>query len=325
MLSGAGPIGFDNNIVPSLAYAEADNFYEPVPSEDYAVNLLVNPCRGRQHDCCQDVFGAPAYANANRSRVAGTVSALGVVDGQGAALPVAQSRLQDQFVHFDSSCSEVVAAGGAAELRGAVKVKHTYDGFGNDVYTQCVGHNLAMDLRLETPACWDHNATVNATLPCVTVHGDVFPSCLAIAYFSSAYVVQCGGAYREDNHCGTFVELHEAQSFPGGKTSKVACDARCNAAVLSQVRLEGGFGNGYRTATLPLTVRGNATQVICEGSYELWWVQRTLWGFVTQLKKNFTAVAPACDFDSTYDRQKAFSSATLPDFQEPTTRFVPGH
>jgi len=321
----AGPTGFDNNIVPGLGYAPAENFYEPVPAEEYAVNLLVNPCRGRNYDCCQDVFGTPAYANANRSRVVGTVSALGVVDGNGITMPVSQSRLQDQFVHFDASCSEEIAAGGASELRGATTIKKTYDGFGEDVYTQCIGHNLAMDLKLETPACWDHNTTVNATLPCSTVHGDRFPSCLAVAYFSSAYIVQCGGGYREDNHCGTFVELHEAQTASGrGSGQGRICDERCNSAVLSQVRLEGGFVNGYRTATLPLTVMGNATQVICEGNYELWWVQRTLWGFVTQLKKNFTAVTPPCDFDSTYDRQKIFSSASLPQFEE-SLQFVPGH
>ena len=34
---------------------------------------------------------------------------------------------------------------------------------GNDVYTQCVGHNLAMDLEVQAPVCWDQNSTVRAT------------------------------------------------------------------------------------------------------------------------------------------------------------------
>ena len=91
------------------------------------------------------------------------------------------------------------------------------------------------------------------------------------------------------------------------------------------MRLEGGFVGGYRTATLPLTVRGNASQVLCEGDYELWWVQRTLWGFVTQLKKNFTIIAPSCDFDAAYDRQKPFSTRELPVEREWPPVFHPGH
>ena len=74
------------------------------------------------------------------------------------------------------------------------------------------------------------------------MNGDEFPSCLAIGYFSSAYVVQCGGQYREDDHCGTFVELHRAQSTSGGaegratpRQAKVACDVACNERILSQV------------------------------------------------------------------------------------------
>lgn len=71
-------------------------------------------------------------------------------------------------------------------------------------------------------------------------------------------------------------------------------------------------------------MRGNATEVVCEGDYELWWVQRTLWGSVTQLKKNFTVIAPACDFDVAYDRQKSFSTAALPVDPDPVV-FTPGH
>ena len=43
---------------------------------------------------------------------------------------------------------------------GRLKVKHTYDGYGTDRYTRCVGYNLAMDLDIKQPVCWDHNTTV---------------------------------------------------------------------------------------------------------------------------------------------------------------------
>jgi len=50
-----------------------------------------------------------------------------------------------------------------------------------------------MNLDLNTPACWDHNATINATLPCFGPRGNRFPNCVSIGYYSSAYIVQCGG------------------------------------------------------------------------------------------------------------------------------------
>lgn len=333
--SNTVPIGYDFDVIPGLRYMRASDFYEPVPAENYHVNLIVDPCRGHEPGCCQDVFGTPQYVGSTAARVPGTISALLSSDGDGDTSPVANSRLQDQYLHFDPDCDETIIAGSFRETKGTLSVKSSFDGFGNDVFTRCVGHNLAMDLDLKAPACWDHNNTVNATLPCFTVNGDRFPSCLAIGYFSSAYVVQCGGAYREDDHCGTFVELHQAKTgevaaaaasatLTGLATGKSACGVRCNERVLAQVRLEGGFSGGYRTTTLPLTIRGNASEVVCEGNYELWWVQRTLWGFVTQFKKNFTVVAPECDFDVPYDREEQFSTAALPEFTE-ATGFVPGH
>jgi len=329
------PFGFDYDEIPGRDYVKADDFYEPIPAEDYTVNVIVDPCRGKAHDCCQDVFGTPQYVTANYTRVEGSISSLRVVDEQGEEVDVSQSRLSDQLVYFDPDCGNDVVAGSTGEQRHVVtSIKKGYDGFGNDVYTQCVGQHLAMDLEVSAPACWDHNATVNATLSCTAVGGDTFPSCIAIAYYSSAHIVQCGGVYREDNHCGTFVELHPALSghYDGGESAALrakakglpACDLACNLAVLSQVRLEGGFVAGYRTATLPLTVQGNASKVVCAGDYELWWVQRTLWGYVTQLKKNFTVVAPACDFDTAYDQQRAFSTAALPE-ESASTDFYPKH
>ena len=102
-----GPIGFDNDIVPGLGYSPATNFYEPIPAEEYSVNIIVDPCRGHPYNCCQDVFGTPQYVTANATRVLGKKTALQLVDEKGESIPVAQSRLQDQLTHFDSTCSEV--------------------------------------------------------------------------------------------------------------------------------------------------------------------------------------------------------------------------
>jgi hypothetical protein len=283
-----------------------------VPADQYAVNIIIDPCRGHEPGCCQDVFGSPQYTAKNTSRYPGSVSALQVGDEGGSTIEMQNSRLMDQQLHFDPDCAAEVVSGGELEKSGKLPVKKSYDGFGSEVYTQCVGENLAMNLELKTPRCWDHHATVNSTLACANTHGDRFPSCLAIGYFASAAIVQCGGKYREDNHCGTFIELHAAQSaFDSGAGG--SCDIDCNEQVLSQVRLEGGFVGGYRTTTIPLTILGNSSEVVCEGKFELWWVQRTRWGFIVQFKKNMTVVAPPCDYDVPYDKKKIISTAPVQD------------
>ena len=43
-----------------------------------------------------------------------------------------------------------------------------------------------------------------------------------------------------------------------------------------------------------------------------------------KFKKNFTVVAPVCDFDTQYDREEMFSTISLPEFAEPS-EFTPGH
>mmetsp|Transcript_22181 Transcript_22181/g.28944 ORF Transcript_22181/g.28944 Transcript_22181/m.28944 type:complete len:410 (-) Transcript_22181:295-1524(-) len=322
------PFGFDFDVTPGLSYSRADEFYEPIPAEDYSVNIIVDPCRDHAIDCCQDVFGSPQYISPNRSRTTNSVSSLQLRTANGDAIETTKSRLADQAVHYDADCDESLVAGGSDEVNARIKVKKTYDGFGNNIYTRCIGVNLAINLELNTPACWDHNTTVNATLPCQGPGGEKFPSCVAVGYYSSAYIVQCGGVYREDNHCGTFIELHAALSSEnsgvGWEPGRAVCDLDCNMRVLSQTRLEGGFVGGYRTTTLPLTRYGNASQVVCQGNYELWWVQRTLWGFVTQFKKNFTVVSPECDFDIAYDSQRPYSTMDLP-VEAPSIEFKPGH
>ena len=259
--------------------------YEPVPADQYAINIIVDPCRGHEPDCCQDVFGTPQYVK-SFTRYPTSVSTIESADESGGTIPMERSRLMDNSVFFDPGCTSEVVSGGALERSGTLPVKKFYDSFGNDMYSQCIGENLAMDLELKTPRCWDHNATVNSTLTCSTVNGDRFSSCVAIGYFASAAIVQCGGKFREDDHCGTFIELHAAQSNEeeSGSSGRT-CDMECNEQPLSQVRLEGGFVGGYRTTTIPLTILGNSSQVVCEGKFELWWVQRTRWGFITQFKK----------------------------------------
>ncbi|KAJ0403832.1 hypothetical protein ATCC90586_000498 [Pythium insidiosum] len=110
------------------------------------------------------------------------------------------------------------------------------------------------------------------------------------APFETAYITQCSGAFALDNHCGTFLELHE----PG------------NEIILSQTRLLGEYPSGFRTTTLPLFFQGNKSRTICRGDYEIWWVQRTKYNFIVQKKKKFRVVSPECDFDFATNKYKNY-------------------
>ncbi|CAN0419916.1 unnamed protein product, partial [Scytosiphon promiscuus] len=56
--------------------------------------------------------------------------------------------------------------------------------------------------------CTDNNQTVNAPRSCQSITGEVSEHCLALGYSQTAISVICGGEYAEDDHCGTFLELH---------------------------------------------------------------------------------------------------------------------
>lgn len=43
---------------------------------------------------------------------------------------------------------------------------------------------------------------------CQTLTGETSEHCMAVGYSQTAISVVCGGDYAEDDHCGTFLELH---------------------------------------------------------------------------------------------------------------------
>ncbi|CAN0400668.1 unnamed protein product, partial [Laminaria digitata] len=56
---------------------------------------------------------------------------------------------------------------------------------------------------------------------CQTLTGETYEHCIAVGYSQTAISVVCGGDYAEDDHCGTFLELHMGQcaedtNFPPG-------------------------------------------------------------------------------------------------------------
>jgi len=263
-------------------FIDTDQYiYNPPAQYQYFLNLIVDPCRGFDPYCCWDKYGVPEYAdivptNLDRS------GAVQTVDETSESIPSANSRLPVQYIVYDSNCRSD-AHGNAYRI-----VETPSNGTNSSVSTfydykdpYCMGNYEAMADKIILPPCWDNNSTVDANLSCLTTNGMSFPNCVAFGYTSTAYIVQCGKSFIESNHCGTFIELH----FPGQNE------------ILSQTRLEGGFTSGYRTSIIPLIFQGDPTKIICKGNYELWWVQRTLYNFIIQLKKKIFVQNPDCTFD----------------------------
>mmetsp|Transcript_20358 Transcript_20358/g.26298 ORF Transcript_20358/g.26298 Transcript_20358/m.26298 type:complete len:344 (-) Transcript_20358:103-1134(-) len=266
-------------------YIDKDQ-YTYVPPEDYefVVNLIIDPCRDYDADCCWDKFGVPEYADFIPENFDSSGSVV-TYDEDSEEIDSSESRLPDQYIIYDEECRED-DEGEAYRIVETIPCgddeKNTTLDY-EDPY--CLGDYKSRDESIILPPCWDNNASIDATATCSTLDGTIFQNCVAFGYSSSAYIVQCGNDFVEDNHCGTFIELH----FPDDET------------ILSQTRLEGGFTNGHRTSIMPLIYQGDSTKIICQGDYELWWVQRTLYDFRIQLKKKFYVSTPGCSFDTFAD------------------------
>ena len=139
---------------------------------------------------------------------------------------------------------------------------------------------------------------MDGTASCTSRDGATSEKCVQLGYTQNAYVVQCGGAFKHDPHCGTYIEIHK----PGDET------------IINEVQLPGGFPSGYRTVILPLSFKGRPNRVICFqdlrkasadddkiNHYELWWVTRTPSEFIIERKKGFSVISPQCHLDPISD------------------------
>lgn len=204
------------------------------------------------------------------------------MDELGTPLDESVSRVGDRPTRIDGDCY-VDADRGPYRLQKTLTAAGTLNVTRVFADSGCVARQLALAPIEEVamPACWDRNASVDALAPCFGVDGRRKERCVAVAYAQTGYITQCFGSFALDNHCGTFLEVHE----PGSER------------VLSQVRLLGEYTSGFRTTTVPLFFAGDAARTVCSGDYELWWVLRTRYNLIVHKRKRFRVVAPLCDFD----------------------------
>ncbi|CBN75306.1 conserved unknown protein [Ectocarpus siliculosus] len=231
---------------PERQYADTDIFvYEYPDSSDYTIGIIVDPCKGNSYDCCDRFYGAPeypmlidldqsSYRVVDKYLFADTTEILAntvIVDKEGVTVPTAYSRFADDEIVIEDNCT---AAG-------------VPDGL------SCVGFRQKQQRSTSVARCTDNNQTVDAGSSCQNLAGEVSEHCLAVGYSQTAISVICGGDFAEDDHCGTFLELHVGYANYYADPEDV----------LSEVRLLTANVTGYTTTTIPTTWMNDTSKILC--------------------------------------------------------------
>lgn len=224
-----------------LLYNDGFRFDYPI-SDDYRINILIDPCRGHaDNDCCLNVFGTPEYtalkvAGHTQERVVQykiigdeteVSSNYDLVYEDSSTVPVYAQRTADNYEQIDLECTGV-----------------------GEPYSFCRGKNYALGRSPLVPACTDNNQSMNTLESCVHPNGTVLPTCSQVAYAQNAFIGECG---IDDPHCGTFLEVHQIQGTPYSEENDVITD----------VRIETRDVSGFYTTTIPMTWKGDPNKVLC--------------------------------------------------------------
>lgn len=241
------------------AVEEYERYQESFPrSEDFVIGILVNPCGangtyGRDddialgYDCCVGQFGQGEYGfrPGTRNRFSNGYSNgipispdeplhnIDLVDEFGNELDYRYSRRADDVLFIDETCNGI-----------------------RDPHMACIADRFAAARSKMMPPCWDNNQTVDSTLDCYTTKGKRKPHCMQVSYSQNAFITVCGGQFADDNHCGTYLEIHKANGTPYDNEATILSDAKITTPVT----------NGMQTTTLPLSYKGDPSRILC--SYE---------------------------------------------------------
>ncbi|CAM9598837.1 unnamed protein product [Scytosiphon promiscuus] len=231
---------------PERQYGDTDTFVFEFPdSSEYTIGIIVDPCKGNSYDCCHRFYGSPEYPMlvepdetsfraVEKYLFADTTEILAntiIVDKEGVTVPTANSRFADDEIVIDDNCTALGVPDGLS----------------------CVGFRQKQQRSTSVARCTDNNQTVDAGGSCQSITGEVSEHCLALGYSQTAISVICGGEYAEDDHCGTFLELHMGY---GNSYADVE-------DVLSEVRLLTANVTGYTTTTIPTTWMDDSSRILC--------------------------------------------------------------
>lgn len=245
-------------------YLIPTDFYRLEPTTTYSQNVIFDPCRGHKFDCCKDVYGTPEFRSFNDD---GSIT---LRKDNGALLDPSTSRQASDELEIDENCKRQ-----------------------NDPDVRCASVRMRYVNSAQTAACWNYNASIVAGVPCrAPLDGTEINYCMEVGFTQTAWIVECGGTYANDPHCGTFLEIHR----PGDNTT------------LSATKLRGQLTSGYRTTIMSTTFKGNSSLLLCEGKHEIWWVIRTKYDWVIQRKFPFYIVGPPCDWDVLNNRSQIYAA-----------------
>lgn len=78
-----------------------------------------------------------------------------------------------------------------------------------DPFPSCIAERVARKESDMYPRCWNFNTSIVADGTCrAPSDGTVMPLCMEVGYTQTAYVVECDNEYRDNAHCGTYLEIH---------------------------------------------------------------------------------------------------------------------
>lgn len=120
-------------------------------------------------------------------------------------------------------------------------------------YTYCLGKRFGARVSSLKPRCVDNNSSLNTLAGCVSPTGKVMEKCAAIAYTQNAFIGLCGGDYADNDHCGTFIEIHMRHGSP----------YQAETDIIAEVKLETRNVTGYYTTVIPMTWMGDPNRVLC--------------------------------------------------------------
>lgn len=202
-------------------------FQPPDRNFEYTQNVIFDPCRGYEHNCCFDTYGVPEYLQVEGNSSLPSYGTRTLQLDDGTPMDSEISRRPDDELFIDESCEgENLPAG----------------------RTDCVMARVARRAFSLTPRCWNWNASVIADAGCRSpADGSPLKLCLEVGVTQTAFILECGGKYATSEHCGTYLEIHRP--------------ARSDK--LSEVRLRAMYPSGYRMTVISTTYKGDGNRTLC--------------------------------------------------------------
>lgn len=120
-------------------------------------------------------------------------------------------------------------------------------------FSYCLGKRYGKIPSTQKPSCVDNNISLNALSGCFDIDGTYREKCTQVGYTQNAYIGLCGSEYADNDHCGTFLEIHVGTGSPYDDES----------TIISEVKIDQFNVSGYYTTYLNTTYMGIHNRTLC--------------------------------------------------------------